>query len=82
MLTAIPPNIPPPQVETISPTLARDDLVEEVKLTIISHPYLDDTMNKIRQEPIPWEVKSTSHVESISAALTSVVISRNIQTWV
>ncbi|RCH90842.1 H(+)-transporting V1 sector ATPase subunit H [Rhizopus azygosporus] len=55
MLTAIPPNIPPPQVETISPTLTRDDLVEEVKLTIISHPYLDDTMNKIRQEPIPWE---------------------------
>jgi V-type H+-transporting ATPase subunit H len=38
-----------------SSCLARNELVEEVKVTIISHPYLDDMLNKIRTCDIPWE---------------------------
>lgn len=35
---------------------ARNDLVHDVKVTIISHPYLDDMLDKIRTKDIPWEV--------------------------
>ncbi|KAG2231488.1 ATPase V1 complex subunit H [Thamnidium elegans] len=34
---------------------ARNDLVHDVKVTIISHPYLDDMLDKIRTKDIPWE---------------------------
>lgn len=37
---------------------ARNDLVQDVKITIISHPYLDDMLDKIRTKDIPWEVCS------------------------
>ena len=43
---------------------ARNDLVQDVKVTIISHPYLDDMLEKIRIRDIPWQVgtrKETRH---------------------
>lgn len=40
---------------TAHSSLVRDELVEEVKTTIISNPYLDDLINKIRTCDIPWE---------------------------
>lgn len=35
---------------------ARNELVQDVKVTIISHPYLDDMLDKLRTKDIPWEV--------------------------
>lgn len=32
------------------------DLLQDVTLSIISHPYLDELADKIRAETIPWEV--------------------------
>ncbi|KAG2196715.1 hypothetical protein INT47_009625 [Mucor saturninus] len=34
---------------------ARNELVQDVKITIISHPYLDKMLDKIRTQHIPWE---------------------------
>ncbi|KAI9347485.1 ATPase V1 complex subunit H [Pilaira anomala] len=34
---------------------ARNELVQDVKVTIISHPYLDDMLDKLRTKDIPWE---------------------------
>lgn len=39
---------------------ARNDLLQDVKVTIISHPYLDNTLNDLRAREIPWEVRSIS----------------------
>ncbi|KAI8393735.1 armadillo-type protein [Radiomyces spectabilis] len=38
-----------------SSAIAREDLIKDVTLSIISHPYLDDLLEKIRHEPIPWQ---------------------------
>jgi hypothetical protein len=35
----------------------QNELVDTVKMTIISHPYLDDMLHKIRARKIPWEVR-------------------------
>lgn len=35
----------------------RNELIDTVKMTIISHPYLDTMLEKIREKEIPWEVK-------------------------
>lgn len=37
---------------------ARNELVQDVKITIISHPYLDKMLDQIRTQHIPWEVCS------------------------
>ncbi|KAG2228215.1 hypothetical protein INT45_011007 [Circinella minor] len=42
------------ETETTTDT-ATSSLIEEVTLTIIAHPYLDELADKIRQEPIPWQ---------------------------
>ncbi|KAI8140720.1 armadillo-type protein [Fennellomyces sp. T-0311] len=34
---------------------ATESLIEDVTLTIIAHPYLDELAHKIRAESIPWE---------------------------
>ncbi|KAI9496928.1 ATPase V1 complex subunit H [Zychaea mexicana] len=34
---------------------ATSSLIEDVTLTIIAHPYLDELADKIRNEPIPWQ---------------------------
>jgi hypothetical protein len=36
-------------------SFAKNELVDEVKITIIAHPYLDDMLNRIRSCEIPWE---------------------------
>ncbi|KAI9493260.1 ATPase V1 complex subunit H [Zychaea mexicana] len=40
---------------TPAPDTATSSLIEDVTLTIIAHPYLDELADKIRNEPIPWE---------------------------
>ncbi|CDH54650.1 atpase v1 complex subunit h [Lichtheimia corymbifera JMRC:FSU:9682] len=35
--------------------IATDSLIEDVNLTVIQHPYLDELADKIRTEPIPWQ---------------------------
>lgn len=37
--------------------IATDSLIEDVNLTVIQHPYLDELADKIRTEPIPWQVR-------------------------
>ncbi|CAO3665292.1 unnamed protein product [Rhizopus stolonifer] len=61
-------------------TLARDGLLEEVKLTIISHPYLDDMMNKIRKEHIPWdEYKDIGLISEDEMAMIKYVENKSVQ---
>lgn len=40
---------------------ARNDLLHDVKVTIISHPYLDDMLDKIRTKEIPWQVGTSNN---------------------
>ena len=48
----------PVVIETVTTTdTATSSLIEDVTLTIIAHPYLDELADKIRQEPIPWQVR-------------------------
>ncbi|KAI8064318.1 armadillo-type protein [Gilbertella persicaria] len=42
-------------VDSEAQVFARNELIEEIRTTIISHPYLDDMLNKIRDTAIPWE---------------------------
>ncbi|KAI9322898.1 V-ATPase subunit H-domain-containing protein [Dichotomocladium elegans] len=55
--------------------IATESLIEDISLTIIQHPYLDDLVDKIRVEPIPWqaslitmdEVAMIEHAENKSS---------------
>lgn len=44
---------------------ARNDLLHDVKVTIISHPYLDDMLDKIRTKDIPWQVGTQTITDAI-----------------
>lgn len=57
---------------------ARNDLVQDVKVTIISHPYLDDMLDKIRTKHIPWEVGTSK----FSSYPLSDLLCRSISRWV
>jgi hypothetical protein len=53
---------------------ARNDLVQDVKITIISHPYLDDMLDKIRAKDIPWEVSlQHGYKEKLAFFLTYII---------
>ncbi|KAG1454585.1 hypothetical protein G6F46_007379 [Rhizopus delemar] len=78
MLSAV-TVIEPKDASNVS-TCTRDDLIEQVKLTIISHPYLDDTLNSIRQEPVPWEdYKQVGLISENEMAMIKYVENKSIK---
>jgi V-type H+-transporting ATPase subunit H len=78
MLSAV-TVIEPKDASNVS-TCTRDDLIEQVKLTIISHPYLDDTLNNIRQEPVPWEdYKQVGLISENEMAMIKYVENKSIK---
>lgn len=52
--------------------IATDSLIEDVNLTVIQHPYLDELADKIRTEPIPWQVRHTHTHTFILLLLLSI----------
>lgn len=65
--------------ETDDMSLARNELIEQVKLTIISHPYLDDMLDKIRATEIPWEdYKNTGLITADEVAMIKHVEDKNV----
>ena len=36
--------------------LAQNDIIEEIRTTIISHPYLDDKLKALKETMVPWSV--------------------------
>ncbi|CEP09165.1 hypothetical protein [Parasitella parasitica] len=59
-------------------TFARNELIEQVRMTIISHPYLDDMLNKIRAAEIPWEdYKNTGLITEDEVAMIKHVEDKN-----
>ncbi|KAG1092684.1 hypothetical protein G6F42_019141 [Rhizopus arrhizus] len=65
--------------ETDDMSLARNELIEQVKLTIISHPYLDDMLDKIRATEIPWEdYKNTGLITADEVAMLTHVEDKNV----
>lgn len=64
--------------ETEAMAFARNELIEQVKLTIISHPYLDDMLDKIRTTEIPWEdYKNTGLITEDEVAMIKHVEDKN-----
>ncbi|KAI9274571.1 armadillo-type protein [Phascolomyces articulosus] len=53
--TTLPDSPAVVEVQTPHVDTATSSLIEDVTLTIIAHPYLDELVDKIRQEPIPWQ---------------------------
>jgi V-type H+-transporting ATPase subunit H len=53
-MTSVEPSLV--QIETEHLEIGRNDPQEDVRVTIVTHPYLDDTLESIRLEHFPWEV--------------------------
>ncbi|KAL0090381.1 ATPase, V1 complex, subunit H [Phycomyces blakesleeanus] len=82
-------NLPETETSGITSVLVREDLVSDVTLTVISHPYLDDLLEKIRGEAVPWsdykgaglitedEVAMIAHVENKSSEEISSAMSEH-----
>ncbi|KAF1804606.1 ATPase, V1 complex, subunit H [Mucor lusitanicus] len=67
------------QEETDAMSFARNELIEQVKLTIISHPYLDDMLDKIRAAEIPWEdYKSSGLITEDEVAMIKHVEDKSV----
>ncbi|KAL9554891.1 hypothetical protein MBANPS3_002601 [Mucor bainieri] len=65
--------------ETDAMSFARNELIEQVKLTIISHPYLDDMLDKIRATEIPWEdYKNSGLITEDEVAMIKHVENKNV----
>lgn len=65
--------------ETDDMSLARNELIEQVKLTIISHPYLDDMLDKIRATEIPWDdYKNAGLITADEVAMIRHVEDKNV----
>ena len=65
--------------ETEAMAFARNELIEQVKLTIISHPYLDDMLDRIRTTEIPWEdYKNTGLITEDEVAMIKHVEDKNV----
>jgi len=65
--------------ETDTMSYARNELIEQVKLTIISHPYLDDMLDKIRATEIPWEdYKNSGLITEDEVAMIKHVENKNV----
>ncbi|KAI8639812.1 ATPase V1 complex subunit H [Parasitella parasitica] len=59
-------------------TFVRNELIEQVRMTIISHPYLDDMLSKIRAAEIPWEdYKNTGLITEDEVAMIKHVENKN-----
>lgn len=46
-------------------------LVHEVSVSVIAHPYLDELADKIRGEPIPWQVRLWTVTAARNKALSA-----------
>ncbi|KAI8876435.1 ARM repeat-containing protein [Backusella circina FSU 941] len=60
MTSVEPPSLV--QIETEHLEIGRNDPQEDVRVTIVTHPYLDDTLESIRLQHFPWESKMEGRI--------------------